>query len=141
VKVPFLRPLAAGVEAEVGAGELPPDGGAPEGVAVAVETGTEDELGGGGTAAVLNELEGGVRKLRARDTPTPMAAKVKAARTAMAGSSGEKREALDVDLSGGDLESAQAAHDRVDHLSGTADEDISLPQVRGGRDQESGRRG
>src|ERR1019366_8006424 len=141
VKVPFLRPLAVGVEAEVGAGELPLDGGAPEGVAVAVETGTEDELGGGGTAAVLNELEGGVRKLRARDIPTPMAAKVTAARAAMAGSSGEKREALEVGLAGGDLEGAQAAHDRVDHPPGTADEDISLPQVRGGRDQESGRKG
>src|ERR1039458_6304398 len=135
VKVPLLRPIAAGVG--VGAGEVAPDGGAPEGVAVAVETGTEDELGGGGTAAVLSELEGGVRKLTARVTPTPMAANVAAARTAMALSSAEKREALDVDLPGGDLESAQTVHNGIDHLPGTTDEDIPVPQVRDGREQES----
>src|ERR1019366_9705738 len=60
VKVPFLRPVATDVG--VGAGDPPPDGGAPEGAGVGVAPDTEDELTGGGATAIPSELGGGVRK-------------------------------------------------------------------------------
>jgi hypothetical protein len=81
VKVPDLRPLAAGVGVAVGVGDVPPEGGAPEGVVVAVGL-AEVDVDDGATAA-LGSADGGVRKLTRRITPTAVATRVTAARTGM----------------------------------------------------------
>jgi hypothetical protein len=86
VNDPDLNPLAVGVGVAllvpVGVGEAPPDGGAPEGVAVGAGVGLDDEIEDG--VRVATGGAGGVRKLKSRTTPMAVAARVMAARKGMA---------------------------------------------------------
>ena len=81
MKVPFLKPTDDGVED--GEGEEPPDGGAAEGVDNGAGLVADDEVTGGGTTAIPNWEDGGVRKLRARVIPVIVAKMVTVTRTFM----------------------------------------------------------
>ena len=78
VKDPDLSPLVVGfgvgVAVAVGAGEAPPDGGAPEGVAVGEGVELDDEIEEGVRVAI--GAAGGVRKLKSRTTPMAVAARI-----------------------------------------------------------------
>jgi len=84
VNDPDLSPLAAGVAVAVavGAGEAPPEGGAPEGVTVGEGVEVDDDVEEGVRVAI--GAAGGVRKLKSRTTPMAVAARVTAARMGMA---------------------------------------------------------
>jgi hypothetical protein len=75
---PFFSPLAAAAGLGVGVGDVPPEGGAPDGVAVGA--GLAADAVGVGAAVGIRAADGGVRKLKSSTTAAAVAARVTAAR-------------------------------------------------------------